>query len=811
MTATAAGAGHRIKPYDVSDREMAAGSTFGSSQLTLRIKATGAIERIWSVESGSDVFGAMVLHHYDGSSGVTLTPSPGRVLLHPESQEHRFRLSNDVEVCERIFVLRTAPDGEDALDPAAVYYTIELCNDSTDQVTVDSCASIDLAPGSAETTKTRWDRAHRAMVAYAEKSPERVRIAACRGPAKSYETTHDAAKANAVTFAGPFADATVDREGELVGLIHLRSSLRPRERCAYEFVLTFAEGGERAALHALDTLPAAAEALQKTRAYFEEHLGRALLLTPDAEVNRGALWAKANMLRVALHTKTLGWCFVNDPAKSSNAVARDTAWFAFGADYVIPSFAATSLRWFADHLRSDGMSVEYVDVRTAKTEDYGLSVNDNTPLLVLAIWHHFAVTGDRGFLQALYPRASRMGEALRNARDERGLVWCNATETGARGIVGWRNVIAGYRLSGATTEVNAEAYAAFKTLAQMARELDETEPADRWEKDAAALRDAINEHLLDRSRGLYYLNIDLDGTKRTDVTADLVFPVIFGVADDEIAAQIVSRLSLPEFWSGAGIHTTARRDLYYSPVNGSGLRGGVWPGVSFWYAFAAARFNPEFMAFALAASFRHYSRDPRRNNTVPGQFSEWLHGETLVNQGMMLSPWFPPRYLWAAIEGAGGLDLGGAVARVTPRPAPYWKWLAVRAACVRGREAGWFFARADRHIVAATYPFDGLDPAHIYDEDISDSVELLGDHIAVAAFARAEKLVILAGNTHDRTVTAALRLRRAIRGGARIRAFSSLRESWTVCEPSAVDDLARGYVVEIDRHGFVLFEIEENR
>jgi len=35
----------------------------------------------------------------------------------------------------------------------------------------------------------------------------------------------------------------------------------------------------------------------------------------------------------------------------------------------------------------------------------------------------------------------------------------------------------------------------------------------------------------------------------------------------------------------------------------------------------------------------------KSTNTVPGQFSEWLHGETLVNQGMMLSPWFPPRYL----------------------------------------------------------------------------------------------------------------------------------------------------------------------
>jgi hypothetical protein len=115
--------------------------------------------------------------------------------------------------------------------------------------------------------------------------------------------------------------------------------------------------------------------------------------------------------------------------------------------------------------------------------------------------------------------------------------------------------------------------------------------------------------------------------------------------------------------------------------------------VSFWFAFAAARFSPEFMAHALAASFRHYSRDPHRNKTVPGQFSQWLHGETLVNQGMTLSPWFPPRYLWAAIEGAGGLNSSGGSPSVTPRLASDWKWLGVRNVPYRDRTLTWFVVR----------------------------------------------------------------------------------------------------------------------
>src|SRR6185437_15133361 len=134
--------------------------------------------------------------------------------------------------------------------------------------------------------------------------------------------------------------------------------------------------------------------------------------------------------------------------------------------------------------------------------------------------------------------------------------------------------------------------------------------------------------------------------------------------------------------------------IMYGPTHGFGLLGGIWVAVTFWFAFAAAPFNPEFMAYALSSSFKHYSTDPGNNNTVPGQFSEWLHGETLVNQGMMLSPWFPPRYVWAAIEGAAGLDLSGEMPSINPRLSPTWKWLAVRRVQFRGRDLSWFAVRA---------------------------------------------------------------------------------------------------------------------
>ena len=90
----------------------------------------------------------------------------------------------------------------------------------------------------------------------------------------------------------------------------------------------------------------------------------------------------------------------------------------------------------------------------------------------------------------------------------------------------------------ATTEVNSECFAALQTVARMARTLERHEESAAFSEQAVALREAINRHLINPENGLYYLNIDINGMPRSDVTADLVFPVMFGVAAEETATRI---------------------------------------------------------------------------------------------------------------------------------------------------------------------------------------------------------------------------------------------------------------------------------
>lgn len=292
------------------------------------------------------------------------------------------------------------------------------------------------------------------------------------------------------------------------------------------------------------------------------------------------------------------------------------------------------------------------------------------------------------------------------------------------------------------------------------------------------------------------------------MTSDLVFPVIFGVASDETATRIVSRLRSRDFWTEAGIRTVPRDAPNYSPgpEPAYGLMGGVWVAATFWYAFAAARICPDFMDHALSTSFQNYSRDPRRNNTVPGQFSEWLHGESLVNQGMMLSPWFPPRYLWAAIEGAAGLDLSSDPPRVDPRLAPDWNWLGVRNLPYRGQSLTWLAVRTPELRIYTNYHFQESTPHAVYEEDITEHIHAVGSATVVLAFRRAENLLLFVGSTDEHTLTTALCVTMDLSGSYRLRAYDSLVDHWADRGLVPAEQLHRGIVLQIERKGFWLLE-----
>ena len=785
---------HNFGSYRLADSDMASGSLLGSPHVQMKLKATGAIERVFCVQAGQTLIRTFAPRHWDEDTGIKLEEISGHYFMFPEHQEHKFMLSNGVHVREDVFV-----SGD------AVHYVIEFTNDSEERQRIGTYAFCELAKNVDDQLVVEYDRELRALVARSKDEPHLARaVGAARRP-QSFEVSIDHAMAVTDRFPGRLSERTEAPRGLTMGVLQYSTELDPTEKGSLAFRLCVSANGVEEVKSFYKSAPNVDKALSETESRYHELLGRSVAMTPNAEINRGVLWAKANMERVMLETPT-GMSFTNDPLGSNNCVGRDAAWFSAGADFFRPDFSKACLMQFIDRQKPDGMIVEYYNMLDGKTEDFGLNINDDTPLIVWSAWHHYQLTHDRAFLDKTLPNLIKAGRYILSQRNDKGLVWCTSQKMGSPGIIGWRNVIQDYRLSGAVTEVNAECYGALQGIAALATAAGDQGTADEFTAHAKELRDAINKHLFNERNGLYYLNIDVDGTPRSDITADLVLPVIFGVADRETAVRIIRRLSDRDFWTSGGMRTIPYDAMNYDPEGASGCLGGVWNGVTFWYAKAAAEYLPDFTDEALTNGFENYARNPQRNNTVPGQFSEWLHGETLVNQGMELSPWFPPRYVWAVLEGALGFDISGERPYIRPNLASDWTWCGLRRVPYDGDYLTWFSACVPELRVWSTAQVGADAPVTILEEDLNERVQASGDEAIATGIGNGSRIVALVGNTSDRTVTTALRVR-DLDGEYSVRRFESLGKTWIDVE-ATVEELQRGIAIELGPKGFSVMELQ---
>lgn len=792
---------HNFGAYRLTDHDLACGSLLGSPKMQLSLKATGAIEHIYCVDAGASLIGTFLVKHWDERAGMKLEPTSGHFFLFAEHQEHRYMLSNGIYVFEDVFVHSSGD---------AAYYVVEMTNDSEEEQRIATYAFCELARDVLDPVQVRYDEDLRAFVACSGNKGQLVRIAGASRKPTSYEVSIDHAKAVTGTAPGRLSNNTQAPAGLPCGIMHFSTTIGKGETAKIVFTFALSANGESAAVDAYRNAPKAQTALEQTQQSYHDTLEHSVAITPNAEINRGVLWAKTNMLRVMLKPPS-GWTFTNDPMESTKAVGRDAAWFCAGADFFRPDFAAECLMQFIKRQEHNGKIIEFYDMLSDEREDFDLNVNDDTPLMVWSIWHHYQMTGDRAFLEQAFPAAVKAARYLAKQRNDRGLVWCTSKETGTRGIVGWRNVIEGYRLSGATTEINSLCFAAFRSVAHMARALGDESASNEFETLALELKDAINRYLFNPGNGLYYLNIDVDGTPRSDVTADLVFPVMFGVADRSVAAHVIRRLSDRDFWTPGGMRTIPHDAINYTPESASGCLGGVWNGVTFWYAKAAAEFMADFSEEALTNGFENYARDPQRNNTVPGEFSEWLHGETLVNQGMPLSPWFPPRYIWAVIEGIFGLDISGDAPILRPNLPSRWNWCGLRNVPFRGKRVTWFFAKTPDLRLWCNEPIDCSTQCEVLPDDVSERFLASGDDAITAALSDGNRVVGIVGNIQDRTITTAVRLR-DVQGPHVMRVYDSLKRDWLEPRTVSPEELEGGITRVLEPNGFHLLEFRrENR
>jgi hypothetical protein len=816
-----------LPTFRLTDSELGMGASLGNSAIWINTKSTGAVERVFSNALAQSLIGTISVRYggYGLSPGllgdlagssrsryIALRPDAGHLNfeIHPAYQRVSFTLGGVVDISETTFVPLEATASADGDAPMA-YIVVRLRNTDAVDHCIRVAGAARLRGSMTPDVQSRFDVTRQALVAWNVSQPQAVRMFGLSEPSSRFATTFDFGRVY-----DPKHVHALDNEivgvGDILGQLQLDLALEPGEQRTICFTAgAFAEGEERA-LESFAAAPGHQTALARTIEALEEVLCRSQVLTPDSLINQAALWSKVNMRRV-MAKYPQGPAFSNDPGNYANVVGRDSAWFVYGCDHFMPEFSRKLLEDFAARQYASGKLPEYYDAVTGRVEDDGLNINDDTPLYILAVNHHFRSTGDAAWLKEVYPKVAAAARYIVAQIDDRGLVFCSANDPRGNvwSIAGWRNIIELYSINGAVTEINAECVAALRAVAHLADNLGRPEAEEQEFAGAAQrLQSAMDKYLINPDNGLYYLNIDVDGNVHTDVTGDEIFPVIFRACDDETGFRIISRLNAPDFWTAAGLRTVSRNDPLYDPSHYAGLMGGVWPGLTWWYAFAAARYHPEFMVRALRSSFEHYAADPKKNNTVPGQFSEWFDGESLTNRGMRLSPWEPPRFFWAAIEGVCGLMLTPGEPQINPLIPGHWSWVGIRRLRYHGGSLSYFAVRQSggRPAIYSTAPIKSDYEVSLFDCDVSERLRVFSDSAVVIALASEKRTVILLGNTEPNTVSIPINVSDVVDLSRTytLRLYNSERRDWDAPVMRGGEELT-GLAVLIETNGFRIIEL----
>jgi glycogen debranching enzyme len=210
---------------------------------------------------------------------------------------------------------------------------------------------------------------------------------------------------------------------------------------------------------------------------------------------------------------------------------------------------------------------------------------DATPLFVLLAGAYYERTGDRAFVESLWPHVEA---ALRwiddyGDRDNDGFVEYLRQLPDGLLHQGWKDSDdAVFHADGslacgpiALCEVQGYVYAARRAGAMLAAVLGRAERAAELARQAETLRERFEEAFWCEELSTYALA--LDGDKRPcRVRASNAGQCLFtGIARPERAQQVARTLLHPESFSGWGIRTLAASEVRYNPMGYH--NGAVWP------------------------------------------------------------------------------------------------------------------------------------------------------------------------------------------------------------------------------------------
>jgi glycogen debranching enzyme len=795
--------------YVLHESQTPYGLLLGNFKTYAQSTAKGGVRGLWDADTDQIIFGTHHIAYRLGDATFFPHQIERDLTFLPYAQVSEFTLDHRVHVTEAFYV----PHGDEFDRAVSFVVDITLYNPGAQEAEVGIFPWAMLVgqrfygepehqvrawndgrficSKNLETGGERWWGGSRDPVAVELSLREQVLLKSMRRgtlkKAKAVDTLDDVTPAQA---------ELVSRR--IFGSFEYRIAVAAGARESLRLAVVYHKDGTERSRPVLEALLRDRRALHDTQGYFTERLADARFLVPSPVISRGVAWAKANMLRIVKEYPQ-GWGATNSPP-SDILVSRDTSWLVHGFDYFWPEFSRNALEVFNAAVEESGLMVEYVRGVSGYKTDYDLNINDDTPLHLIAMLHHYNATLDDGWVRERIGLVIKLTDYMLTQRDDHGLIYCRAKGVDMYGISSWRNIIPYYTLDGAVTEINAEAAYALEAAAMLCAVVGDNDHWERYGAEAQRMRAAMMDYLYNDDTGAFVLNYDQDGNYQDNFTADEIFPVLFGIADPAQRRAILARLLEADFVTPVGLRTISTADAWYFPSYGFGLLGGIWPDLTIWCAVALARngMTDEAVHF-LDASYAAMEVGSQRN-TVPGEFAEWFDGGSLSNRGMYLSPWTGAKYLWAVAETVGGLN--GYRTSGRPHLAPLrpkdWQWVAAARVHWGGRRCTYVIDLRSNTIfgdmpeLSAEEPFTCIHAGR----DVSDEVATSPVEVGAIAFEdEAGAVRIFLGNLLDRGRDVLLEFR-----GHTVRvamAAGELREVHLIGKPS--DRRARAAKLDVVR------------
>jgi glycogen debranching enzyme len=299
---------------------------------------------------------------------------------------------------------------------------------------------------------------------------------------------------------------------------------------------------------------------------------------------------------------------------------------------------------------------------------------DATPLFVMLAGSYHARTGDKAFLQRIWPHVERALSWIDEYGDIDGDGFVEYSRASANGLVqqGWKDsndsvFHADGRLAEAPIalcEVQGYVYAAKLAAAHIAQVLGNAERDRQLQMQAEELKNNFEEHFWSEDLGMYALA--LDGKKRPClVRSSNAGQCLFtGIASPERAKRTAETLMTNEFFTGWGVRTIASPESRYNPL--SYHNGSVWPHDNSIIANGMAKIGCRRMAGQILLALLDLSADVELR-----RLPELICGlKRRPNEGPTLYPVACSPQAWAAgtplfiLEACLGLTVDAARSRI---------------------------------------------------------------------------------------------------------------------------------------------------